>query len=87
MSSIVRIKIELKHKILNLENFWYHLDMKQIDTVEKLRDDIFRKLDYFLNSKHLETLIHPSNLRLFVYDHELPIFETTRILRDSDTVS
>ena len=85
MSTVVRIKIDFKHKTLNL-NFWYHLETKQIDTIEKLREEIFRKLDYFVNSNNSKTLINPSNLRLFVNNHELSIFETTRVLKESDTV-
>jgi hypothetical protein len=61
----------------NLIKFWFYLNTKKLKTVEQFQDEIFKRLD-------LNGCLFMS--RIFVQDHELPLFESTSIFRDSDIV-
>ncbi len=80
-SSSIRLKINIKpvnflHDF-NLLKFWFYLNTKTLKTIEQFQDEIFNRLN-------LDGLLFMS--RIFVLDYELPLFESTKIFRDSDVV-
>lgn len=80
--SFIRLKIEVESNF-NLKTpckLWYFLNMKQIKTIAEFRQDFIRKNF----TQDLENRIVLINLSVNNFD--LPLFESTRLLRDSDLV-
>ena len=86
-ANYIRLKLRVKPKVVDLENFWYFFDSNVLNTIESLRNDIFTKLEFFLASKGVQFSLNKFMIKLFLEGYELPLFENSRLLRDKDTVS
>lgn len=82
--SNLRLKIELKSDLDSLDSirFWYYIDLSIIKTIDELRKDILEK--YFSHDKR--QLKDVALAKLSVDNFDLPLFESTRLLRESDLV-
>jgi hypothetical protein len=86
-ANYIRLKLKVKPKIIDLENFWYFFDSNVLNTIDTLRSDIYTKLEFFLVSKGAQFKLNKLMIKLFLEGYELPMFENSRLLRDKDTVS
>jgi len=86
-ANYIRLKLKVKPKIIDLENFWYFFDANVLNTIDTLRNDIYTKLEFFLVSKGAQFKLNKLMIKLFLEGYELPMFENSRLLRDKDTVS
>ena len=84
----LRLKIQIDS--VNVEftkdldtNFWYYLDLLKLNTIHQLKCDLIARIIYF---KKLQHMIKFTSIRLSLDGYELPPFETTRTLRDSDNI-
>ena len=85
-ANYIRLKLKVKPKVVDLENFWYFFDSNILNTVEALRNDIFSKLEFFLVSKDVKLLLNKYAIKLFLDGYELRLHENSRLLRDKDTL-
>ena len=84
----LRLKIQIDS--VNVEftkdldtNFWYYLDLLKQNTIHQLKCDLIARIIYF---KKRQNMIKFASIRLSLDGYELPPFETTRTLRDSDNI-
>lgn len=77
----IRLKINIKSEDVkidvNLMKFWFYLNTRKMKLIEQFQDELFKRLD--LNDSLF-------TCRIYVQDYELPLFESTKIFRDSDVV-
>jgi hypothetical protein len=80
----IRIKIRIADSVLPEHmhtKFWYWLQFAHITRIEELKQDLLLRL-FNVNRLNLQTV----NMKMTVEGCELPMFETARVLRDSDVV-
>jgi hypothetical protein len=79
--------------------FWFYIDTNRFGTVEQFQHELFKRITTnlvknkennnnksnkksFKYHKHIDSL----QIRLYIQNCELPLFESTNLLRDMDTV-
>jgi len=63
--------------------FWYSLETSKLRTIEMLKSDLIRKVLFVKNSCNFRF----SSVSLSLENFELPTLESTKILRQLDTVT
>lgn len=74
----LKIEIEIDLEIESLLKFWYYLDIDNIKTIHSFRQDIIKK-----SFEKRNDLIF---IKLSVDEYDLPLVETTHLLRECDIV-
>ncbi len=74
----LKIEIEIDFEIESLLKFWYYLDINNLKTIHSFRQDIIKK-----SFENRNDFIF---IKLSVDEYDLPLFETTRLLRECDIV-
>ena len=83
----LRLKIDLKLDLDVSLKFWYYADLTKIKTINELRKDILRKYFSFNEISNKKRLLDDLALvKLSVDNFDLPLFESTHLLRESDLV-
>ncbi len=102
MEQLLRLKIHIETndfefvKNLNI-NFWYFLDLEQLKTIEAFEQDLIYKIFKYhqisINAKNVNNKKNDrflnfkfTSVKLTLDNFELPHFESTSLLRESDNV-
>ena len=91
----IRLKIEIDADVnrfgWSMNRFWYGLDLNRITSINDLKEDILNKTILLKKIKtksntYNENLFSDCDIELDVEGFELPLFETTGLLREEDVL-